>query len=236
MKVTLLNHAIPLEQYVSNHTNLNYEHLAGIAAAICVDKFEWGTDDYSKNMQSAVDSGHLSIIEHLPLTFLVEDVSRALTHQLVRHRIASYSQQSQRYAKVQTNKDWYVIPKSITAPSHNLQNEGYFEEEYNNLMDNIADFYNRMCEDGIPNEDARMILPNACFTSIIVTMNARAFIEAGQKRICNKAQWEIREMFRQMRTLIKDIYPTVYEMTKPNCQKGGCTEKKPCGNPYEKES
>ena len=93
-----------------------------------------------------------------------------------------------------------------------------------------------MCEAGIPNEDARMVLPNACFTSIIVTMNARAFIEAGQKRICNKAQWEIREMFRQMRSLVKDIYPTVYEMTKPNCQKGGCTEKRPCGNPYEEKS
>lgn len=229
MKVTLLNHAMPAQMEHANHTFYDHEYLVQQAAAICVDKLDNPTE---KGMKNAIDSGHLSIIEHLPLTFLVEDVSRALTHQLVRHRIASYSQQSQRYAKVQTNKDWYVIPKSITAPSHNLQNEGYFEEEYNNLMDNIADFYNRMCEDGIPNEDARMILPNACFTSIIVTMNARAFIEAGQKRICNKAQWEIREMFRQMRTLIKDIYPTVYDLTKPNCLKGGCTEKKPCGNPY----
>ena len=228
MKVTLLNHAIPLEQHVGNHVNLNYEHLAGIAAATCVDKFEWGTDDYSKNMQSAINSGHLSIIEHLPLTFLVEDVSRALTHQLVRHRIASYSQQSQRYAKVQTNKDWYVIPKSITTPSHNLQNEGYFEEDYNNLMDNIADFYNRMCEDGIPNEDARMVLPNACFTSIMVSMNARSLVEQCSKRLCKRAQWEIRELYTQMVELIKDIYPTVYSMCVPPCKKDGCKEKIPC--------
>ena len=221
MKITLLNSA-------------ENEKLVELSAAICVDKLDNPTE---KGMKNAIDSGHLSIIEHLPLTFLVEDVSRALTHQLVRHRIASYSQQSQRYAKVQTNKDWYVIPKSITAPSHNLQNEGYFEEEYNNLMDNIADFYNRMCEDGIPNEDARMILPNACFTSIMVSMNARAFAEAATLRTCNRAQWEIRQMFKLMRDSIRDIYPHVWEKCFPNCtKKCGCLEAKPCGDPYEKFS
>lgn len=218
MEVTLLNHALG-----GFSTNPNFEVLAHLGAAICVDKLDNPTE---KGFMSAVDSGHLSIIEHLPLTFLVEDVSRALTHQLVRHRIASYSQQSQRYAKVNTDEEWYVVPSSIQ------KDEPYFDE-YTILMNRIAELYNNMCTDGIPNEDARMVLPNACFTSIIVSMNARAFIEAGQKRICNKAQWEIREMFRQMRNLIKDIYPTVYDMTKPNCLKGGCTEAKPCGSPYK---
>ena len=142
-------------------------------------------------------------------------------------RIASYSQQSQRYAKVNTDEEWYVIPDSITKAGLNTYNK------YQELMESIANLYNQMCSKGIPNEDARMILPNACFTSIMVTFNARAFIEAAEKRICNKAQWEIRAMFREMRKLIKNIYPTVYEMTKPNCQKNGCIEKKSCGNPYK---
>lgn len=143
-------------------------------------------------------------------------------------RIASYSQQSQRYAKVQTDEKWYVVPASIDKYA--------FGSTYSHLMEDIARLYNDMCNSGVPNEDARMILPNACFTSIIISINARSFIEAGQKRICNKAQWEIKTMFRQMRELIKDIYPTVYELTKPNCLTTGCLEAKPCGNPYEKFS
>lgn len=212
MKITLLNSAVN-------------EYLVAQAAAICIDKLDNPT---RKGMMTALSSGHLSIIEHLPLTFLVEDVSRALTHQLIRHRLASYSQQSQRYAKVQTDEKWYVVPASIDKYA--------FGSNYYHLMEDIAELYNDMCNRGVPNEDARMILPNACFTSIIVSMNARSFIEAGQKRICNKAQWEIKAMFRQMRELIKDIYPTVYELTKPNCLTTGCTEAKPCGNPYEKIS
>jgi thymidylate synthase (FAD) len=238
MDVILLNHASGLETHNLTATTHNYEHLAGVAAAICVDKFDWGTDDYTSNMQSALASGHLSIIEHLPLTFLVKDVTRALTHQLVRHRIASYSQQSQRYAKVNTKEDWYILPESILNKDEeiNIKYKNYrssIYSEYERMMSDIADFYNLMIENDVPKEDARMILPNACFTTIIVTMNARAFIEAGSKRICNKAQWEIRNMFRKMRKSIKYIYPTVYEMTKPNCQKNGCAEKYPCKNPYE---
>lgn len=219
MKITLLHSA-------------QNEKIAEVSAAICVDRLDNPT---RKGMMTALSSGHLSIIEHLPLTFLVEDVSRALTHQLVRHRICSFSQMSQRYAKVKTRgKKWFITPMSIAA--HRIEGSYTLDRKYQNLMVHIAELYNELQEAGIPNEDARMILPNACFTSIIVSMNARSFIEAGQKRICKKAQWEIREMFRQMRELIKDIYPTVYELTKPNCLTTGCTEAKPCGNPYEKLS
>ena len=94
-----------------------------------------------------------------------------------------------------------------------------------------------MCSKGIPNEDARIVLPNACFTSIIVSMNARAFLEAATLRTCNRAQWEIRQMFQLMRDSIKDIYPNVWKKCFPNCtKKCGCLETKPCGNPYEKFS
>ena len=104
-------------------------------------------------------------------------------------------------------------------------------------MEDIARFYNEMCSKGIPNEDARMVLPNACFTSIMVSMNARSLVEQCSKRLCNRAQWEIRQMFKLMRDSIRDVYPHVWEKCFPNCtKKCGCLEAKPCGNPYEKFS
>ena len=220
MKVTLLN-------YARTVSDMEAEYLARQAAAICVDRLDNPTE---KGMLSAISSGHDSILEHLRLTWVVEDVSRALTHQLVRHRMASYTQLSQRYAKVETDKEWYIEPETVKS-SLNILNK------YRNLMDDIANLYNEMCSKGIPNEDARMILPNACFTSIMVSMNARAFLEAATLRTCNRAQWEIRQMFQLMRDSIKDIYPNVWKKCFPNCtKKCGCLEAKPCGNPYEKFS
>lgn len=219
MKVKLLNYAQP---EMSNE-DVTYEHLVKQAAAICVDKLDNPSD---KGMNTAINSGHFSILEHLPLTFLIEDISRACSHQLVRHRIASYSQMSQRYAKVDTNEEWYVKPESIKKDT------GNFDTSYDCLMRDVSILYNNMCKAGIPNEDARMILPNACFTSTIVSMNARAFIEASTLRTCNKAQWEIKELFKLMRESIKDIYPTVYKLAVPNCyKKQGCTEVNMCKSP-----
>lgn len=187
------------------------------AAAICVGKTH---NPSPTGLKHALESGHLSVLEHISFTFLVEDVSRALTHQLVRHRIASYSQQSQRYCKVATNTDWYVIPESIK--------DSDVLHEYRKCMDNIARSYDKLLQ-FIPKEDARYVLPNACFTSIIVTVNARAFIEQAEKRLCNRAQWEIRNMYRKMLRLIKTQLPEIAEMCKPPCKKGGCKESKPCG-------
>lgn len=221
MKVTLLNH--------SNATT-NREKIADAAAALCVDKYEdavYNHPDKTRHMEAAIASGHLSVIEHLPLTFLVEDVSRALTHQLVRHRIASYSQLSQRYAKVDTNNNWYVTPNSILQSNDRVNSNIY--TKYDSIMTKIAEFYKEMCEAGIPNEDARFILPNACYTSIIVSMNARAFSETCVLRTCNKAQWEIRELFIEMRNLIRNVYPNIYELCFPNCVYHHCKESKPCG-------
>ena len=223
MKVFLLNH-FQMNGLTSN------EKLADVAAAMCVGKYTEAANQLEcKNLLPAINSGHDSVLEHLPLTWVIEDVSRALTHQLVRHRIASYSQLSQRYTKVQTDEEWFVEPDSIKHSTYRL---GYLE-----FMEYTAKLYNAMCEDGIPNEDARMILPNACFTSIIVSMNARAFLEAATLRTCNRAQWEIRQMFQLMRDSIKNIYPHVWKKCFPNCtKKCGCLEAKPCGSPYEKFS
>lgn len=210
MKVTLLQ------------TTPTGEALANKAASVCVGRLDNPSD---KGLEHAVKSGHLSILEHLSITFLIEDVSRSLTHQLVRHRISSYSQKSQRYTKVNTNEEWYVIPESI---SHNI----YAMSKYVSCMREISKTYNELLDLNIKKEDARYILPNASYTDIIVTMNARAFIEQCEKRLCNRAQWEIREMYKNMRNLIKDVYPTVYELAKPLCAKDKCKELKPCGQPF----
>ena len=205
MKVTLLN----------SYAN---EDIAKLAAANCVGKLDNPTD---KGLQVAVNSGHYSVLEHLPLTFLIEDVSRVTEVQLVRHRIASYSIRSGRYTKANNNKSWYQIPKSI-------KNNDSIAKLFTEMNENIYSFYTAMIEQGIPKEDARYILPQGLLTDIVVSMNARAFIEQCEKRLCKKAQWEIREMFTQMKECIKDIYPIVYEQLEPPCAKGGCTEVYSC--------
>lgn len=205
MKVTLLN----------SYAN---EDIAKLAAANCVGKLNNPTD---KGLQVAVNSGHYSVLEHLPLTFLIEDVSRVTEVQLVRHRIASYSIRSGRYTKTNNNKPWYQIPKSI-------KNNDSIVKLFTEMNENIYSFYTAMIEQGIPKEDARYILPQGLLTDIVVSMNARAFIEQCEKRLCKKAQWEIREMFTQMKECIKDIYPSVYKQLEPPCAKGGCTEVYSC--------
>jgi len=151
-------------------------------------------------------------------------------------RIASYSQLSQRYAKVVTQgKAWFVCPKSITDYSiaNRDTEQPFLQDRYNTLMSQIASFYQEMLDKGIPAEDARMVLPNACHTSIIMSLNARSFIEICKLRTCNKAQWEIRQLFKHMRELIKDVYPNVFDLCFPKCKNDKCPESKPCGTGYE---
>ena len=203
MIVTLLN-------------SYNDEEIAKLATANCVGKLDNPTD---KGLQVAIDSKHYSVLEHLPLTFLIKDVSRVTEVQLIRHRIASYSIKSGRYTKANNTDLWYQIPKSI-------MNNDSIMESYIKINEYIYSFYNTMIEQGIPKEDARYILPQGILTDIVVSMNARAFIEQCEKRLCKKAQWEIREMFTLMKECIKNVYPTVYTQLKPPCSE--CTEVYSC--------
>ena len=142
-------------------------------------------------------------------------------------------------ARQQQRGDAAIPFRDDPEPFAAVEGEGNYtlDSKYQNLMVHIAELYNEMHEAGIPNEDARMILPNACSTSIMVSMNARSLVEAATLRTCNRAQWEIRQMFKLMRDSIKDVYPHVWEKCFPNCtKKCGCLEAKPCGNPYEKFS
>lgn len=181
----------------------------------------WKADDL-KPLESAVASGHESILEHAVYTFEVKGVSRALTHQLVRHRIASYSQQSQRY--VNMNEFDYVMPKSI---EDNIDAYAKFYQ----AMDMIDYTYILLKEMGIPEEDARYVLPNACTTNIIVTMNARSLLNLFRYRTCERAQWEIRELANRMLKICKEVSPTIFANAGPSCVvTGRCPEgKRSCG-------
>jgi len=183
-----------------------------------------GTDEEQAEriLAKIVGMGHHSVIEHASFTFSVEGASRALTHQLVRHRIASYSQQSQRY--VSLNDPDFVTPPSIAA-------DPALKARYKDLMEGIWKAYRELAE-SVPKEDARYILPNASTTNITVTMNARELRHFFSLRCCNRAQWEIREMADRMLELCKDASPVIFKDAGAPCVRGPCPEGElTCGEP-----
>lgn len=163
--------------------------------------------------------GHVSVIEHASFTFSIEGVSRAMTHQLVRHRIASYTQQSQRYVTYDTLEN-YVKPPSIAK---NAEAEKTFDE----ALETISETYQKLLNYGIPKEDARFILPNAAKTNIIVTMNARELRHFFNLRCCARSQWEIREVAIEMLKQAKKAAPALFQNSGPSCvELGYCPEGK----------
>lgn len=207
------------------------EKMIAVAARLCyspvgVDELEdkLSDEDVEKLVRFVIKSGHHSTVEHINFTFAVDGVSRALTHQLVRHRIASYNQQSQRYVKFKDNFE-YITPPSI-------EKDKSIREKYNSLISGIHDLYMELLDSGIEAEDARYVLPNASETKIIVSMNARELLHFFTVRCCNRAQWEIRELAIRMLKLVKRVAPVVFEKAGPNCLRGTCREGKfTCGNP-----
>jgi thymidylate synthase (FAD) len=169
-------------------------------------------------LEQVMKLGHTSVIEHTSFTFAISDVSRSLTHQLVRHRIASYAQQSQRY--VDFKEPNYVVPPTIAK---NKQ----MKKAYDETMTSIWEQYNKLLKMGIPAEDSRFILPNAACTNIIVTMNARSLLNFFELRCCQHAQWEIRELANKMLAEVKKVAPTIFKNAGPSCKtKNICPENK----------
>ncbi len=156
-------------------------------------------------------SGHTSTIEHASFTFAIEGISRACSHQLVRHRIASYSQQSQRYVGFKNQEMTYIIPPQI---SHNKKSK----EEFERFMNQAEEKYRLLVGAGVVPEDARFVLPNAVETKIVVTMNARALENFFRLRTCNRAQWEIRALAWAMMALVKKVAPVLFANVGPSCQ------------------
>jgi thymidylate synthase (FAD) len=219
LKVTLLSHP-------------NGAETAALAAKLCYSEADIAAlkealtaAEQDKFISLIASLGHLSVFEHLSFTFGVEGVSRTLTHQLVRHRIASYSQKSQRYASHRGFS--YIIPPSV------LNNESA-AAEFRRVMDTLKDSYAKLEELGIPKEDARYLLPNACETKIIITMNARELLHFFRLRCCERAQWEIRELAKEMLKLAHAAAPTVFSAAGPACVYDKCSEgKMTCGRAKE---
>lgn len=191
-----------------------------------LDENKDNPEKQTKFIRKMVESGHESPLEHVKFTFALEGISRVLTHQLVRHRLASYSQQSQRYVK-KANFD-YIIPASI-------EEDKLLKAEFVKITSEIQASYNRMIErfkeKGIvgeeANQDARFILPQAIETKIVVTMNCRELLHFFGERCCMRAQWEIRNLANEMLNICKQELPAVFSHAGPKCIRlGYCPERR----------
>ena len=199
------------------------ERVVAMAARLCYSAV--GAEELSEKLsdekvramvKKMVKLGHASTIEHVSFTFGVEGVSRVLTHQLVRHRIASYDQQSQRY--VAAHGFQYITPPTIAENAE-------AKAKYDALIADIRKTYDELTALGIPKEDARYVLANATETKILVTMNARSLLHFFNLRCCYRAQWEIRDLAYKMLAEVKKVAPTLFHNAGASCvNTGRCPE------------
>lgn len=244
MRVELLTYTPDAEKMVAAAAKLCYakSDIATLTDALTPERTE-------SFLQMLSDLGHESPIEHASFTFGIEGVSRTLLAQITRHRLASFSVQSQRY--VEKNNFEYILPPAIDAiPEAREEFIRAMEEDalhYDSLREKLKKGHcKRMIKEGMSpeaaekaagkmaNEDARFVLPNACDTRMIVTMNARSLYNFFRLRCCNRAQWEIRELAWEMLALVKGVCPTLFKSAGPACASGACTEgKMSCGRAKE---
>jgi thymidylate synthase (FAD) len=231
LKVTLLQFTPSPERAVASAGRLCYAPVSAAELKTTMDD-----DDVRRLVRGLVRSGHMSALEHASFTFAVDGISRVCSHQLVRHRVASYSQQSQRYVRFSSEGDFVVPPHIAASP----EARAVFHE----AMDNARHSYDRLVELGVAEgrgnesvyEDARFVLPNAAETKIVVTMNARELRHFFALRCCRRAQWEINRLAWTMRHLASAVAPLLFEGTGPGCMTGDCPEgKMTCGEPYSEE-
>ena len=244
LKVELLRYTPDGESLVASAAKLCY-------SPVGISEIEEGLteDRINSFLNHLMDMGHESPIEHVSFTFGVEGVSRTLTHQLVRHRIASYSQQSQRYVRLSQFE--YIVPPHIEKNEgakklfvRAMEQDQKYYDEISSLL--FEEHYNRYISEGLSEknakqkaekeaiEDARYIFPNACETKIVFTMNTRSLLNFFRLRCCNRAQWEIRELAIQMLMEVKKVYPILFKNAGPGCISGPCPEgKMTCGKIVE---
>lgn len=212
MKIALIRHTPDPEAAVALAARLCY-------ASVGIDELreKLSASDVTAFLDKIMSLGHQSVLEHASFTFGIEGISRAASHQLVRHRIASYSQQSQRYVTFRGDGFPRVVPGSVSATENRRQ-------VFETAMQACAEAYRALVDDGVPAEDARFVLPNAAETKIIVTMNARELIHFFCLRCCERAQWEIRALAVEMLRLVKGVAPTIFRDAGPGCLTGPCPE------------
>lgn len=225
LKVSLLEHTPSPERLVALSARLCY-------SPVGIDELKeiLSEEEKEKLINLLRESGHLSPFEHASFTFAVEGISRACSHQLVRHRIASYSQQSQRYVSEESGFDFVMPPL--------FKNDDTLNTIFQDAMENAHKYYCKLLKElekrGIKGEtarqDARFVLPNAAETKIVITMNARELLHFFRVRCCSRAQWEIRALATEMVKLVKKIAPLLFKEAGPACLTGKCPEGKfSCG-------
>lgn len=245
MKVMLIAHTPEPEKIVATAAKLCYSSsdISSLKEGLTEDK----TRSFIEMLASI---GHESVFEHVSFTFGIEGISRACSHQLVRHRIASYSQKSQRY--VNENGFEFITPPEIEELPEAKAEFDRLMEQITESYDKIADLLTanhtaRLTAEGLDektaaskarklaNEDARFVLPNACETKIVVTMNVRSLFNFFEHRCCNRAQWEIRAVAEEMLRLCKEAAPNIFCHAGPSCVVSGkCPEgKMSCGKMKE---
>lgn len=203
MKVKLIRHTCEPEM------------LAGYAAAKC-----YNGKDPRKSLEVAMDGGHESVLEHAVFTFEVDEVSRVLLAQITRHRLASFSVQSQRYCGANQN---VVMPDSMVHPE--------LLGDIVAVKKAVDRLYKHARELGVPHEDCRYYTLQGGHTGFVMTMNGRELRHFFSLRCCNRAQWEIRELADKMLELVKEVAPAMFADAGPGCVRGHCPEHKPCGRP-----
>lgn len=190
------------------------EVVCGMAAATCVR-----SDNPEKSLKVAIKAGHESILEHWTATFMIQGISRVTLAQLTRHRIASYSVESQRYCD--------YANAGVICPESIMESECY--DQFAALSEEAKELYEKMVACGIPREDARYVLPEGTGTKLVVTMNARELRHFFTLRCCGRAQWEIRELADKMLAICREMAPTIFKDAGPECKRTKCKEVHPCG-------
>ncbi len=244
MKVKLLEYTPNPEKVISMAAKLCY-------SPVGVDEIEENLtpEKVEKFLNMLIGIGHASPIEHVNFTFAVEGISRACSHQIVRHRIASFSQQSQRYVKL--NQFEYIVPPEIEAvplakkrfiKAMEEDQKAYdelakilFEKHYDNFMkEGKNEKEAKSLAEKKAIEDARYVFPNACETKMVLTMNARSLFNFFKHRCCERAQWEIRDLATAMLREVRKVAPIIFKNMGPSCLNGSCPEgNMTCGKSVE---
>ncbi len=229
LKVILVRHTLSPEETVALGAKLCYSR-----ASIENLREKISSADQSAFIDKLMQMGHESVFEHASFTFGVEGVSRVLLAQLTRHRLASFSVQSQRYVSYEKGFG-YILPPRIEALGPKAA------AEYQRQMDTMEGWYTewqrRLGTGEGSNEDARFVLPNACETRVLMTMNVRELRHFFSLRMCNRAQWEIRAMAEEMHRLCMETAPALFADAGPACLRGKCPEgEKSCGKGAEKRA
>ena len=222
MKAVLIRHTLSPEEVVALGARLCYSKAR---VDDLLDKVE--AKDQTEFVHKIMSMGHDSVLEHASFTFGIEGVSRTLLAQITRHRVASFSVQSQRYVSYEKSFG-YIVPPKIEALGADAVAE--FERQMDTMHQWYVQWQEKLGTGEGGNEDARFVLPGACETRMMVTMNVRELRHFFSLRMCSRAQWEIRALANEMHRLCMEVAPALFENAGPACLRGACPEgEKTCG-------